>query len=168
MFVDLDMFKLLYHNILFLVIFMPYYSCYILFKIITQWHKFIFEFFVVLISSFSIFSSMLLKSNFFFAIWILKGFLVFSMLPKKEQKLSVSFKDWRHQKDVSKLTDHYRWKILRSTNPRTPKTGNCFELLSDWLLSYYESQWEGSSKQLLYIEPGFGVPGFLLLKLCYL
>ena len=60
----------------------------------------------------------------------------------------------------------YRWKILRSTNPGTPKTGNCFELPSDWLLSYCESQWEGSSKQLLYIELGFGIPGFLLLKLC--
>ena len=62
----------------------------------------------------------------------------------------------------------YRWKILRSTNPGTLKTGNCFELPSDWLLSYCESQWEGSSKQLFNIEPGFGVPGFVLLKFCYL
>ena len=45
----------------------------------------------------------------------------------------------------------YRWKILRSTNPGTPKTSNCFELPSDWLLSYCKSQWEGSSKQLLYV-----------------
>jgi hypothetical protein len=60
----------------------------------------------------------------------------------------------------------YRWKILRSTNPGTPKTGNCFQVTSDWVLSYCESQWEGSSKQLLYRESGFGVPGFVLLKFC--
>jgi hypothetical protein len=39
-----------------------------------------------------------------------------------------------------------------------------FELPSDWLSQYLNSQSEGSSKQLL----GFGMPGFVLLKLCYL
>ena len=30
----------------------------------------------------------------------------------------------------------YRQQTLKTTNPGTPKPGNCFELPSDWLLSY--------------------------------
>ena len=44
-------------------------------------------------------------------------------------------------------TFRYKWQSLRSTNPDTPKSGNCFDF--DWLLSYWESQSEGSLKQLL-------------------
>ena len=59
-------------------------------------------------------------------------------------------------------------KILRSTNPETPQAGlfisNCSELPSDWLSQWLNSQSERSSKQL----PDFGVPGVVLLKLCYL
>ena len=38
------------------------------------------------------------------------------------------------RKKISLLT--YRQQTLRTTNPGTPKLGNCFELPSDWLLSY--------------------------------
>ena len=41
---------------------------------------------------------------------------------------------------------------------------NCFQLPSDWLSQQLNSQSEGSSKQL----PGFGVPGFVVLKVCCL
>jgi hypothetical protein len=61
----------------------------------------------------------------------------------------------------------YGIKIL-STNSETPKArlfiNNCFELPSDWFSQYLNSQSEGSSKKL----PVFWVPGFVLLKLCYL
>ena len=51
----------------------------------------------------------------------------------------------------------YRQQTSSTTNPGSPKPGNCFELPSDWLLSYCERQSEGSSKQLLINkEPGFG------------
>ena len=45
---------------------------------------------------------------------------------------------------------------------------NCFELPSDWLLSYWESQSEGSSKQLLIKSPSLGVSGFVLLNFFHL
>ena len=41
---------------------------------------------------------------------------------------------------------------------------NCFELPSDWLVSYWESQSEGSSKQLLIKSRYLGVSGFYLLN----
>ena len=56
----------------------------------------------------------------------------------------------------------YRQQSLRSTNPGSPKPGNCFELLSDWLLSYWESQLEGCSKPIK--SRALGVWGFVLLK----
>ena len=68
---------------------------------------------------------------------------------------------------ICKLDDHefYAGKnVLRSTNPETPKDqlfiSNCFELLSDWLSQLIRGQ--------LKTVIGVGVPGFELLKLCYL
>ena len=43
------------------------------------------------------------------------------------------------------------------------KPGNCFELPSDWLSSYWESQSEGSSKQLQIKSLSLGVSGFVLI-----
>ena len=62
----------------------------------------------------------------------------------------------------------YRWKILRSTNPGTPNPGYYFELLSDWLLSYWGSQSEVSSKQLLMKSWTLGISRFVLLKIFHL
>ena len=57
---------------------------------------------------------------------------------------------------------------LRSTNPETPKPGNCFELPSDWLLRYWESHSEGSSKQLIINSWDSGVSGFAHIKIFHL
>ena len=55
----------------------------------------------------------------------------------------------------------FKYVVQMLENQSPALYGNCFELPSKWLLSYWESQSEGSSKQLLY-----RVPGFTLLKLC--
>ena len=49
-----------------------------------------------------------------------------------------------------------------------PKACNCFELPSDWLLSYWESQSEGSSKQLPIKSQTLGVLRFVLIKIFHL
>ena len=46
-----------------------------------------------------------------------------------------------------------------------PKPGNCFELISNLLLSYWESQSKGSSNRLLIKSRSLGVSGFVLLKI---
>ena len=43
-----------------------------------------------------------------------------------------------------------KFKKYKSWNPQSPALySNCFELPSDWQLSYWESQSKGSSKQFL-------------------
>ena len=51
-----------------------------------------------------------------------------------------------------------------NTNPGTPKPSNCLDLSSDWLLSYWESQSEGSSKQLLIKRRSLSVSAFVLIN----
>ena len=74
---------------------------------------------------------------------------------------------WWLERERTREKARYRWTILRSTNPATPKArlfiSNCFELPSDWLLSYWEIQSEGKSKQL-----DFAVLGFVILNLTFL
>ena len=48
------------------------------------------------------------------------------------------------------LVQATNFKKYKSWNPKVRLLiSNCFELPSDWLLSYWESQLDGSSKQLL-------------------
>ena len=64
------------------------------------------------------------------------------------------------------ITSKKKFKQYKCWGPQSPALhSNCFELPSDWLLSYLESQSEGSSKQLLY-RAGLWAQ-VILLKLCY-